>query len=280
MTEENQGTTGPASAENRPAPKKFRCYIDEVGNADLKASHDPNHRFLSLTGLIFEIDYVANVVQPAVEGLKRKYFGSHPDDPIIFHRAELVSAHHPFKALKDPVVSAAFNAELLALLESLDYRVITAVIDKAQYLERYRTWQRPPYHYCLTVIVERYVSWLSRNGYVGDVMVEARCNTDDQRLRDCYAYLYEKGSDYMPSARAQMYLTSKELKVRNKIANIAGLQLADLIAHPSFRATQQRMQGLELPANFGGEIAKILERSKYHRRADGYINGWGRKWLP
>jgi hypothetical protein len=31
---------------------KHRIYIDEVGNPDLESSDDPNHRFLSLTGVI------------------------------------------------------------------------------------------------------------------------------------------------------------------------------------------------------------------------------------
>ncbi len=38
---------------------KYRFYIDEVGTADLEASlHNPNHRYLSLTGLIMELEYV------------------------------------------------------------------------------------------------------------------------------------------------------------------------------------------------------------------------------
>ena len=43
---------------------KFRIYIDEVGNPDLESSDDPNHRFLSLTGIILELEYVERVVHP------------------------------------------------------------------------------------------------------------------------------------------------------------------------------------------------------------------------
>src|SRR5437016_5157416 len=35
----------------------LRMYVDEVGNADLKASSDPNHRYLSLTGVVIDLDY-------------------------------------------------------------------------------------------------------------------------------------------------------------------------------------------------------------------------------
>lgn len=49
---------------------KYRIYIDEVGNNDLKSSDNPNHRYLSLTGLIFELEYVKSVVSPSLEKLK------------------------------------------------------------------------------------------------------------------------------------------------------------------------------------------------------------------
>ena len=36
---------------NQANSLKYRMYIDEVGNSDLNASTDPNHRYLSLTGV-------------------------------------------------------------------------------------------------------------------------------------------------------------------------------------------------------------------------------------
>jgi hypothetical protein len=68
---------------------KYRMYIDEVGNSDMGASQDPNHRYLSLTGVVLELGYVDAHVFSSLEALKRKYFGSHPDDPIVLHRKEV-----------------------------------------------------------------------------------------------------------------------------------------------------------------------------------------------
>ena len=65
---------------------KFRLYIDEVGNPDLEHSENPNHRFLSLTGVIVDIAYVQERMHPDMELLKTRYFDSHPDDPVILHR--------------------------------------------------------------------------------------------------------------------------------------------------------------------------------------------------
>ena len=259
---------------------KYRLYIDEVGNSDLGASQDPNHRYLSLTGVILELGYVGSTLFPAIEALKRKFFGSHPDEPIVLHRKELVNKKPPFESLQDPDTEQAFNNELLSLLGQFDFTVITTVIDKLEHLQRYQVWRFDPYHYCLTTVVERYVLWLKRRDHVGDVMAESRGGKEDRRLKDSFEQVYSVGSDFIKPEEFVGRLTSRQLKIKPKANNIAGLQLADLIAHPSFRATLARRNNQRLPTNFGGQIAEILEATKYDRNRQGEIYGWGRKWLP
>ncbi|MBP9888684.1 MAG: DUF3800 domain-containing protein [Leptospiraceae bacterium] len=55
---------------------KYRMYVDEVGNADLKNASDENQRFLSLTGVILSLEHVQNFLNPQMENLKAKYFNS------------------------------------------------------------------------------------------------------------------------------------------------------------------------------------------------------------
>jgi hypothetical protein len=117
---------------------KYRIYIDEVGNPDLGSSDDPNHRFLSLTGVILELGHVERVVHPQMEALKAKFFRSHPDDPVIFHRKEMLNARPPFAALKDGELRRQFDEELLGLLATWPYTVITVCLDK-KHKEAYAT---------------------------------------------------------------------------------------------------------------------------------------------
>ncbi len=259
---------------------KYRLYVDEVGNSDLGASSNPNHRYLSLTGVIFELEYVKNSVFPAVEEIKHKYFNSHPDDPIILHRKEIVNKKPPFDSLMDSNVEVSFNSDLLKLLISLNYNVITVVIDKLEHKSRYQVWRFDPYHYCLTILVERYVRWLQDNDSLGDVMAESRGGKEDRRLKDSFERIYNQGSDYIQADLFSSYLTSCQLKVKPKNNNISGLQIADLLAHPSYKALLNRHNNQPLPSNFGGKIASILEETKLLRNPLGTINGWGRKWLP
>lgn len=267
-------------SEQRERKTKYRMYVDEVGNSDLRASENPNHRYLSLTGVVMELDYVDQHVFPELESIKKRYFGSHADDPVVLHRKELVNKKPPFAALRDPEVAANFDSDLLRFLEETDYVVFTVVIDKLEHNQKYGTWKYDPYHYCLLILVERFVLWLRRNDAVGDVLAESRGGKEDRRLKASFERVYESGSQFLGRQEFHARLTSRQLKVKGKANKIAGLQIADVIAHPSYRATQARKENLDLAPNFGGRIAEMLERLKYDRDRKGEIYGWGRKWLP
>lgn len=271
---------GASANDLQTRPAKYRLYIDEVGNTDLKPTLKPEQRYLSLTGIAIALDHERDVVFPALEALKQRFFDSHPDEPVVLHRRELISQKPPFHALRDPEVDAAFRAELLGLLEDLDYVVITATIDKLRHLSQYRAWQKHPYHYCLAVILERFTYWL-RNRGVGDVMAESRGANEDRLLKTEYERIWTYGTEYKRPQELQAGLTSRQLKVRNKQANVAGLQLADLLAYPSWRWMLAQQRGVELdPEHVNGQIAQILVLGKYRRSPNGTIAGHGCKWLP
>jgi len=259
---------------------KYRLYIDEVGNPDLNSSDDVRHRYLSLTGVIIELEYVRSTFSPKLEAIKRSYFDSHPDEPVILHRKELVNKKPPFTSLRDIETEKRFNRDILKMIRETEYEVLTVVIDKLRHKQRYTVWRYDPYHYCMAILLERYVLWLERKGQIGDVMAESRGGKEDRRLKGSFQKVYEDGTDYIFADQIQSRLTSKQLKVKPKSINVAGLQLADLVAHPAFKAAQARRNKQKLPQTFGGKISEILEDTKYIRRPDGNIEGWGRKWLP
>lgn len=260
----------------------YRIYVDEVGNHDLTHADDPNQRFLSLTGVILESQYTLQVLQPEINQIKREFFQRDADDPVIFHRKKLLNKRPPFRPLRDPQVEQRFNTTLLMALARWEYHVVTVVIDKKEHRDRYQVWHHHPYHYCLQVLLERFVLFLHYQGHRGDVMVESRGGKEDGKLKASYARLYQHGTDNIPPSRWQERLTSRELKVKPKAANIAGLQLADLIAHPSRREVLVEHRLIIDDRNtFGDQICAILRQSKYLRdRRTGRIEGYGQKLLP
>jgi hypothetical protein len=255
---------------------KYRVYIDEVGNPDLESSDNPNHRFLSLTGVILELGYVETVVHPQMEALKTKFFRPHPDDPVIFHRKEMVTGQPPFEALKDAGFRSRFDTELLALLKAWDYTVISVCLDKKRHKETYTTWRFDPYHYCLAVLLERFVLYLKRRSACGDVLAESRGGKADMRLKDSFERLWTHGTDYVSGEEFQEVLTSRQLKVKLKANNISGLQIADLVAHPS---RNEILIGYGLAPGelspFAQRVVQVLQ-AKYDRVGDRMV---GKKLL-
>lgn len=258
----------------------YRMYVDEVGNSDFGSSDNPNHRYLSLTGVICELSTTARELHGRLEDLKARFFGSHPDDPVILHRKELVNKKHPFESLRDTSVETAFNDEFFSLLEGTEFSVITVVIDKLEHKHRYDVWLFDPYHYCLHVLLERYVFFLKARECKGDVLAESRGGNDDRRLKDSFGRVFSQGTEYMKAEIFNEYLTSHELKVKPKQVNIAGLQIADVLAHPSHKWSLLSSGASIKMGGFGERVAALLEGGKYYRSPSGKVEGYGRKVLP
>lgn len=255
---------------------KYRMYVDEVGNPDLESSDNPLHRFLSLTGVIIELNYAGSTIHPQMEELKERYFNSHPDDPVILHRKELVNAKHPFESLRDDEVKSRFNHELLTLLEKWDFKVISVCLDKKSHKNTYKIWRYDPYHYCLALLLERYTFFLEQREAKGDVMAESRGGKEDMRLKKAYSRLWHEGTEYIEPKRFNDVFTSKELKVKPKSNNISGLQLADILAHPSRNEILRENCLLDKTLGpFAIEVVQILQ-SKYYQHG-GRI--FGKKFL-
>lgn len=88
------------------------------------------------------------------------------------------------------------------------------------------------------------------------------------RLKSSFENLWQRGTDYVAADEFQSRLTSSQLKVKRKANNISGLQLADLLAHPS-RNEILKENGLReksLPP-FGQEVVKVLQ-DKYDRQGE------------
>lgn len=257
----------------------YRLYVDEVGNHDM--SENADERFLSLTGVIIESEYCKNVFNPEMDKLKRDFFLTDPDEPIIFHRKEMVNKRKCFYKLQNKDFEESFNSALLSNLVNWNYRVITIVIDKMAHLKLYGKACYHPYHYCMSALLERYVLFLRNHSSTGDVMVEARGGREDEKLKEIYTEHYNSGSKHINIEILQNHLTSSQLKVKNKKHNINGLQLADLIAHPSRREILREHGLIQDGRNtFGDSITEILCKSKYDRHyKTGRIEGFGKKLL-
>jgi hypothetical protein len=260
--------------------KRYRLFFDETGNGDLYAAKkDANQRYLSLTGLVIRQDIHDTVTTDRLTALKTEIFG--PENKyVILHRREIMRREGVFAALEDNELRTKFDTRFAELVNLLGGPAFTVSIDKQEHLEKYKVWQFNPYHYVMICLLERFVLWLNRTGNVGDVMGEARNPTHDGQLRRAFRYFHKHGTMVRTDV-IQKCLISKELRLELKTANVAALQIADLLAHPAHRTQRMTKLGQAIPNDYGASLATILEKTKYDRNPKtGSIEGYGRKWLP
>ena len=129
-------------------------------------------------------------------------------------------------------------------------------------------------------MLERYVMLLDGVGGVGDVMAEWRGIGPNRKLEKAYEYAFKHGTDNLDGVRMRNRLSSGKLKIEKKTANVAGLQLADLLVNPAARDLICQRTGEQMTAPYGLRIVKCLKEAKYHRNWRGVVKGCGTKMLP
>lgn len=258
----------------------FRLYLDEVGSDDLGSADRDDHRYLSLTGVIADLDQVRDFIAPALTRLKIKCFDFDPDDKICLHRYDIMHKRGIFGQLSQAARRARFDQELIEFLTLPNYKVLTVMIDKLEMMKQHHWRNQHPYHYLMEILVEKFVQFLERNNAFGDIMPEARQGKKDLALQAAYDEVRVNGTRYVTSERIIGRLRAEKLKFRTKKDDVAGLQLCDIIAHPShMNIRHQRGHAVKL-GDFTAIVLNILNDDKYDRSNAGQIQGYGTKYFP
>lgn len=260
--------------------ERYRLYLDESGDHVFREVDNPHHRFLCLLGCWFRNpEYLR--FHAVLESLKTRHLPHHPDDPVILHREDMINARKAFKNLQDEVKRGQFDVELLQVIREGSFRVVAVVIDKLALRQTYGDAAAHPYHLGLGFLLQRFAGYLNHINRLGDVMAESRGGTEDRLLKESYVRVYERGVWMTRAHVFQSALSSRELKLKPKIANIAGLQLADLLGHP-VKQWILRQHGLldEELSPFARRLMEIVE-GKFNRHLyDGRIEGYGTILFP
>jgi len=241
--------------------------MDESGDHNLE-SIDKSFPAFCLAGCIFEREYYKEVARPAVEALKQRFWGR---TDIILHSSEIRKHRGAFSFLGNEVKRQEFYAAINELIANLEFTIIAVVILKQAHLDHYGDGARHPYHLSLEFIMERYSMLMKRKGrdVEGFMMAESRGLKEDTLLKGQFFNLKRFGTRYQPN-----FGTISTFWMEKKTANIAGLQIADLVAYPI--AAKVLRPDLEQKA-FDVVIAKL---DKAPSAKGGGILGYGLKIFP
>lgn len=203
----------------------YVLFMDESGDHNLE-SIDKNFPAFCLAGCIFEREYYKKVARPAVETLKQRFWGR---TDVILHSSEIRKHRGAFSFLGNEVKRQEFYAAINELIATLDFTIIAVVILKKAHLDHYGDGARHPYHLSLEFIMERYSMLMNRKGRnsEGYMIAESRGLKEDALLKNQYFNLKRFGTRFQPTLG-----NISSFWMEKKTANIAGLQIADLVAYP------------------------------------------------
>jgi len=260
--------------------KLYRLYIDESGDHTYFDVNKAEKRYLGLTGCIVEKNYYGDCFKPKLEALKKNHFPYDPDDPIIFHRTDLVNCRGPFWCLRGEAKRKLFDKDLLNYFREIRFTLITVVIDKKSHTDRYGEAAFHPYHYCLAAMLERYCGFLNFYNAKGDVMAESRGKRENELLESSYNEVYCDGTHWRGAEFFNKVLTSKKIKIKPKTSNIAGLQVADLLAYPIKQMILLENDRIEDPGKvFSKKICEAVKRKHNQQVYQERVSGYGKVFL-
>lgn len=239
-------------------------FLDESGDHNLSVI-DPSYPLFVLGGVIMEEAYAREVLTPRLSDFKRALFGR---DDLILHTADITRNRNGFERLKDSGFRTEFYDRLNALMRDLVYSVVACAIRKDEHLARYGMAALDPYLMSLDILVERFCMDVGDVEDGGLIVTERRGPTLDHELELAWLNLKIQGTRFMRAKQVERRIQSLNLK--SKAANVAGLQLADLVVTPIGR----KVLGKPVKDDYA-----IVE-SKFRRSPSGRIDGYGLMVLP
>ena len=255
-------------------------FIDDTGNVDSAATNHPQRRFASITGVIFELDYLEQTFEPSFLRLKERHCGLAPHGkPPILHLRRIKKAEGPFQFMRDAERRAAWQRDTLSMYHRAKYTVVTVCVDKIAFYAAHPNWTGDVYELLVGNAIERYFYFLRGRG-TGDVLAEAVNGQLDTQLKELYRRFYLNGTDHIPADGLQKVLSSRQIKIKPKNADVQGLQMADLLASTCFSHCRRIYADGPAFDPFAMSVANIIEGEKFYRARNGNPHGYGRVWRP
>lgn len=210
----------------------YHLYIDECGDQNLE-TFSPTFPIFTLCGILVRDDLVSHIDEQ-VRDLKREFWG---ERQIILHSRDIRKCQNGFEVLFDLDVKRRFYESINHLLGQRGvYVIVSCAILKEPYIRQFGRLN-DVYGQSLSFVLERAIFCVDNqcpdgNGRISAI-VERRGKREDKILQDYYRQLLEKGTYWVTAERMKSRMSVLDFKWKSD--DVAGLQIADLIAYPLTR---------------------------------------------
>ena len=211
---------------------KYHLYIDECGDQNLE-TFSPTFPIFTLCGILVR-DTLVPKLEEQIRALKQDFWGNRQ---IILHSRDIRKCQNGFEVLFDLDVKRRFYESINQLLGQRDmYIIVSCSILKEPYIRLFGRFN-DVYGQSLSFILERAIFYVDNecpdgNGCISAI-VERRGKREDRNLMSYYQQLLDKGTYWVTTERMKSRMNCLDFKWKTE--DIAGLQIADLIAYPITR---------------------------------------------
>lgn len=210
---------------------KYFLFLDESGDHGL-TNIDEQFPIFVLSGiLISESNY--KLMSAQLADIKKEFWGN---KKVIIHSRDIRKCQNEFTILFDEEIKKNFYSKINDLITTQNYVIISSAINKDKYIKLYGRLSDDVYEISLSFIIERAVFYLddfASNVNALNVIIEKRGSKEDQKLNDHFNSLLSRGTGFVKPIRIKNY--NSNCKFQHKKEDVAGLQVADLIAYPIAR---------------------------------------------
>lgn len=214
-----QPTTQPSNSRF----SDYVVYVDESGDHSL-VNIDSDYPVFVLALCIFHKRHYSEKIIPAVEKLKFNYFGH---DSVVFHENEIRKQKGAFAFLSHLPTRTKFMERLSSIMDASNFILISCVVDKNR-LNRSEGATSNPYHIALGICLDALYDFMkekNQHELPTHLVVESRGKKENIELELEFRRICDgDNSDnrHLPF----------DIVFADKKTNLAGLQLADLVARP------------------------------------------------
>lgn len=204
----------------------FIAFADESGSADLLRI-DPDFPAFALVFCIFKKSAYASEAVARIAALKFKYFGH---EQINLHEYDIRKDRKPFRFPPDGT-KERFMGDIAEVISELDFTILPVVVDKRLIPAEMARWV-DAYGLALErglAGVADVLQDLGGDQGIAHVMIESRGPNEDDRARAAVSRIRQASDAVEDEPRPLQVLFT------DKTWNSAGLQIADLVAHPIVR---------------------------------------------
>lgn len=225
LFENEEPLAAPAVVEPEVTPSgkfsNFVVYVDESGDHGMETVDD-NYPVFVLAFCVFHKRHYSEKVVPALQKFKFNHFGH---DLAVLHEHEIRKEKGDFK-FQTRRQKQDFLLELTSIIEASNFILISCVIDKEQ-LRSKQGVPPNPYHLALGFCLETLYELLQEKNQDDKLthVVECRGKKEDNELELEFRRICDGANRWDKPLPF-------DVKFADKKVNLAGLQLADLVARP------------------------------------------------